>query len=248
MSVHPTAILAEDTLVRADSVVGPFAVLGIDGGAGGGAPVEVADGAVVSSHAVVMRGVRLGSGSLVLPGAVVDNDVPGNAIVGGNPAQIVGYRDSLASGPAHLVDPRRGDTVVPVEGVRLLPLQLATDLRGALTAIEFEALPFQVQRIFTVNEVPDGNVRGAHAHKVCHQFLWCVAGSLRCLVDDGTRRAEVLLSGEDGMGMYMPPGTWGTQYRYEAETVLNVAASHPYEAADYIRSYEEFLSFAAPPG
>lgn len=240
MAVHPTAIVAKDSFIRGAWDVGPFAVVGVDGAAGKGTPVEVADGAEVSSHAVVTRGVRLGAGCLVLPGAVVDTDVPVNAIVGGNPAQIVGYRDSLASGPAILVDPSRGDTEVPVDGVELLPLRLATDLRGALTAIECDELPFVVRRIFTVNEVPDGNVRGAHAHKQCHQFLWCVAGSLRCLVDDGTRRAEVLLSG-DGMGLYMPPRTWGTQYRYEAETVLNVAASHPYEAADYLRTYEEFL-------
>lgn len=101
-------------------------------------------------------------------------------------------------------------------------------------------MPFEARRIFTVNEVPRRKRPRGLRHKQCHQFLWCVAGSLRRLVDDCTRRAEVLPSG-DGMGLYMPPLTWGTQYRYEAETVLNVAASRPYEAADYICTYEEFL-------
>ena len=33
---------------------------------------------------------------------------------------------------------------------------------------------------------------------------------------------------------------WGTQYRYSADAVLLVLASHPYDAADYIRDYAEF--------
>jgi dTDP-4-dehydrorhamnose 3,5-epimerase-like enzyme len=177
----------------------------------------------------------------VLPGAIVETNVPGNSIVGGNPAQIQGYRDSLASGPAVLVDPSRGDREVPVDGVQLLPVQLARDLRGALAAVECSFIPFPVARIFTVNDVPDGNVRGAHAHRTCHQFLWCVAGSLRCLVDDGRRRSEVLVSA-DGLGLYMPPMTWGTQYRYVPGTVLNVAASHAYDSGDYIREYDEFTA------
>lgn len=243
MSVHETAIVAADTVLHAESHVGPFAVVGLDARLPSDGPVEIGRGAEISSHAVISRGVRLGPGCLVLAGAVVDTNVPGNSIVGGNPAQIMGYRDSVASGPALLIDPQRGDRDVLVDGVRLLPVQRARDLRGALAAVEYSAIPFPVARIFTVNDVPDGNVRGAHAHRTCHQFLWCVAGSLRCLVDDGSRRSEVLLSA-DGMGLYMPPMTWGTQYRYVPGTVVNVAASHEYDPADYIREYEEFLALA----
>jgi hypothetical protein len=244
LSVHETAIISADTVLHPDSRVGPFAVIGIDSAAASLGPVEVGRGAEVSSHAVITRGVRLGAGCLVLPGAVVENSVPGNSIVGGNPAHIMGYRDSLDAGPARLVDPSRGDRDVAVDGVKLLPVQLARDLRGALAAVECSFIPFPVERIFTVNDVPGGDVRGAHAHRTCHQFLWCVAGSLRCLVDDGKRRSEVLL-GADGLGLYMPPMTWGTQYRYVPGTVLNVAASHPYDSSDYIREYDEFIALAS---
>ena len=34
---------------------------------------------------------------------------------------------------------------------------------------------------------------------------------------------------------------WGTQYRYSADAVLLVLASHPYDAADYIRDHDQFL-------
>ena len=34
---------------------------------------------------------------------------------------------------------------------------------------------------------------------------------------------------------------WGTQYRYSTDAVLLVFASEPYDSADYIREYSEFL-------
>jgi UDP-2-acetamido-3-amino-2,3-dideoxy-glucuronate N-acetyltransferase len=35
--------------------------------------------------------------------------------------------------------------------------------------------------------------------------------------------------------------TWGIQYKYSKDAVLLVFASEHYLAADYIRSYDEFL-------
>ena len=37
---------------------------------------------------------------------------------------------------------------------------------------------------------------------------------------------------------------WGIQYKYSADAVLLVLASHPYDADDYIRDYDEFLAVA----
>jgi hypothetical protein len=34
---------------------------------------------------------------------------------------------------------------------------------------------------------------------------------------------------------------WATQYKYTSNAVLLVLASHPYDASDYIRNYEDFL-------
>jgi hypothetical protein len=88
--------------------------------------------------------------------------------------------------------------------------------------------------------VPSAELRGEHAHKACHQFLICVAGSCRALLDDGQNRKEVVLDRPD-VGLYMPPMIWGTQYQYTRDATLVVFASLPYQADDYIRTYEEFL-------
>ena len=58
--------------------------------------------------------------------------------------------------------------------------------------------------------------------------------------DDGSTRDEVRLA-TPHVALHVPPMTWGTQRRYTRDAVLLVLASHPYDAADYIRDYEEFL-------
>ena len=132
-----------------------------------------------------------------------------------------------------------------VPGVGLIGLTRADDLRGSLVAANFEQeLPFVPRRFFTVFGVPSTDVRGAHAHRRCHQLLVCVQGSVNAVVDDGTSRQEFVLDRPD-IGLHMEPMIWGTQYRYSADAVLLVLASDPYDAADYIRDHDTFLTEAA---
>ena len=131
-----------------------------------------------------------------------------------------------------------------MRGVATQPLTLTEDLRGSLMATEFSQLPFAPARLFTVFAVQGEHIRGSHAHRTCHQFLVCAAGTLSCVVDDGETREEILLD-HPGVGLYLPPMIWGTQYKYSGDAVLLVLASHAYDAADYIRDYDEFLGLAA---
>lgn len=48
-------------------------------------------GVRVGDNATVLAGVKLGDYCLVAPGAVVEDDVPPNGFVKGNPAQLVGF-------------------------------------------------------------------------------------------------------------------------------------------------------------
>ena len=136
---------------------------------------------------------------------------------------------------------RPGKQATPVADVTLHRFPVISDLRGGLTFGEFERdIPFTPLRYFMVTDVPNREIRGEHAHRVCHQFLICVRGSCAVVADDGQRRVEVMLDAPS-RGLYLPPMTWGVQYKYSADAVLLVFASHHYEAADYIRDYDEFL-------
>ncbi len=214
------------------------------------APVEtvVRRGASIGANATILPGVEIGRGAMVGAGAVVTRSVPPNAKVVGNPARVAGYiaespREQSSRTAAPLLS---GSVAGAVAGVRIHRLRVARDLRGSLAVGEFaDEVPFEVKRFFTVYDVPSQDVRGEHAHRTCHQFLLCVAGSAEVLVDDGRNREHIVLD-EPSVGVYMPPMTWGTQFRYSDDAVLLVFASHRYDPGDYIRSYDEFLALASP--
>jgi UDP-2-acetamido-3-amino-2,3-dideoxy-glucuronate N-acetyltransferase len=209
---------------------------------------HIGRGASIGAGAVVLPGLRIGARAMVGAGSVVTHDVPARAIVSGNPARIVGYVDAKRASEDEPVPAQRSAertvAATSVGGVTLHPLVLATDLRGSLAAGEFASqVPFAPRRFFMVFDVPGKDIRGEHAHRTCHQFLVCARGSLKVVVDDGTTSEEISLDSPD-FGLYLPPMVWAVQYKYSADALLLVFASDPYDPADYIRDYDEFLSLA----
>lgn len=260
--VDPDACLGQGCRIDAGAVLPAGCVLGDQVQVGANAvfvapapgtderAARVERGACIGALAVVMPGVAIASDAQVRPGAVVMRSVPHGAIVQGNPAEIIGYVDAT-SGDARQASLVRADfdgsvALLQVDGVTLRRLHVVPDLRGSLTVGEFERdIPFLPHRYFMVFGVPSREIRGEHAHRVCHQFLICVHGTCSVVVDDGRRRAEVRLDMLD-VGLHLPPMIWGTQYRYSPDAVLLVFASHHYDPDDYIRSYDEFLTLRRP--
>lgn len=211
----------------------------------------VRKGASIGANSTILPGIEIGAGALVGAGAVATRSVPPNAIVVGNPARIVGYVDAegqrgRGATPTLDADRETGEVIdTGVRGVRLVKLPQFRDVRGDLSVGEFEQhIPFHPRRYFVVYNVPSRETRGEHAHKTCHQFLICVAGTCNVMVDDGAARREFILN-RPTIGIHIPPKTWGTQYNYSADAVLLVFASELYDADDYVREYSEFRSFVA---
>lgn len=205
-------------------------------------------GASIGANATVLPGLTIGTRAMIGAGAVIVRSVPPNAIVVGNPARIVGYVDagklepSPSLPPAPRVAPDAPIRSTRVRGVTVHRLPFVEDMRGNLTAGEFErSVPFAVKRYFMVLDVPSAEVRGEHAHRFCHQFLVCARGSVSVVADDGAHREEVVLDAPC-VGIHLPPMVWGVQYRYSSDAVLLVFAFEYYDSADYIRDYEQFLT------
>lgn len=200
--------------------------------------------ASIGANATILPGLSVGENAMVGAGAVVTRSVPPNAIVVGNPARIIGYVEAKdRSGTAvqtHLFS-SPGVVLTTVKGVTMHTFRAVPDMRGNLTVGEFEReIPFAPRRYFLVYDVPTAETRGEHAHRRCHQFLVAVKGSVSVVADDGEKREEVMLDRKN-LGLYLPPMTWGIQYRYSTDAVLLVFASEYYDARDYIRDYSQFV-------
>jgi len=208
----------------------------------------VRSSASIGANATILPGIEIGAGALIGAGAVVIRSVPPLAIAVGNPARIVGYVDAEKSEfgvPLPSSSKIVGITATRVAGVTLHEFPLIKDMRGDLSVGEFErSAPFVPKRYFLVFDVPNREIRGEHAHRECRQFLVCVKGSVSIVADDGAKRQEFTLD-RLNFGVYLPPMVWGIQYKFSADAVLLVFASHYYDAADYVRDYAEFRRLKA---
>jgi dTDP-4-dehydrorhamnose 3,5-epimerase-like enzyme len=125
---------------------------------------------------------------------------------------------------------------------KLIQLQTFPDDRGVLAVGSTpKEIPFEVRRFFITSATSPSVVRGQHAHRVSHQFLVAVAGSIIATCDDGHTKTEHLLD-SSSVGLYMPPLTWGEQTSFSEGAKLLVLASELYAPEDYIQNYEEFIS------
>lgn len=99
------AVVGERTMIDMNAVLGARVMVGNDCHVGAGAvlagvleppsatPVIIEDGVLIGANAVVLEGVKIGKGAVVAAGAVVTENVPENAVVAGQPAKIVKYKD-----------------------------------------------------------------------------------------------------------------------------------------------------------
>lgn len=125
---------------------------------------------------------------------------------------------------------------------RLRPLAVRGDARGSLVAIEgLSDVPFAIARVYYVFGTTSGVDRGLHAHRRARQFAVAVRGSCTMLFDDGRRREQFRLD-DPASGLMIEPMMWHEMSDFSPDCVLLVLADGPYDEADYIRDYDQFLS------
>jgi UDP-2-acetamido-3-amino-2,3-dideoxy-glucuronate N-acetyltransferase len=192
-------------------------------------------GSTIGGNATILPGLTIGELAIVGAGSVVTKNVPNNAIVAGNPAKIIGYtNEKNVKSP---IDAYKSN------GVQEINFPIVKDSRGNLIAIEFEeCIPFRVKRFFSVFGVSNGQIRGEHAHKKCHQALIALSGTIDIETFDGKNRSSVRLI-SPGKGLIIEAGIWASQFNFSNDAILGVFASEEYNPNDYIRDVKEYLEF-----
>ncbi len=124
---------------------------------------------------------------------------------------------------------------------QIIDLPKIIDPRGNLTVAEGQKnVPFDVSRVYWVYDVPSGESRGGHAHRHCREFIIAVSGSFHVTLDDGHDRKTYHLN-HPYQGLLVETGIWRTLDDFSSGAVCLVLASDPFEEADYIRDYGDFL-------
>jgi len=125
---------------------------------------------------------------------------------------------------------------------RIVELPKVHEPRGNLTFIEGKRhIPFDIQRVYYLYDVPGGAERGGHAHKALHQLIIAMSGSFDVILDDGSNKQRFHLN-RSYYGLYVCPMMWRELDNFSSGSVCLVLASNLYDEADYYRDYNSFIT------
>ncbi len=125
---------------------------------------------------------------------------------------------------------------------RIIELPKIHDPRGNLTFLQNpDHIPFKIERVFWVYDVPGGEVRGGHAFKKQEQFIIAISGSFDVVIDDGNKK-QIFHLNRSYQGLHIPAGKWRSMENFSTNSLALVLSSTPYDADDYIRSYDDYIN------
>ena len=126
--------------------------------------------------------------------------------------------------------------------VQLIEIPKIHDIRGNLSVIEGNTIPFVSKRTYYLYDVPSGSSRGGHAHKEQHELLIALSGSFDVVLKDGNSEKTVTLN-KPNFGLLIVKGIWRELQNFSSGVVCLVMASDLFDESDYIRDYEDFELF-----
>jgi len=130
---------------------------------------------------------------------------------------------------------------VSVSNCRIIDLPKIADPRGNLTFVEGgNHVPFDIQRVYYLYDVPGGAERGGHAHKGLQQLIIAMSGSFDVVLDDGVDKKRIHLN-RSYNGLYVCPMIWRELDNFSSGSVCMVVASNSYDESDYYRDYGEYV-------
>jgi hypothetical protein len=126
--------------------------------------------------------------------------------------------------------------------MQIIQLPKIEDQRGNLSFIEEEnQIPFKIQRVYWIYDVPGGEFRGSHAFKETHEFIVALSGSFDVVLHDGKQEYRFSLN-RSYFGIYVPNMIWRTLENFSTNSLAMILASTSFSNDDYIRDFNLFLS------
>ena len=132
-----------------------------------------------------------------------------------------------------------------LDKVKIIDLPKMEDPRGNLTFIEEDnQIPFKIERVYWIYDVPGGQIRGGHAFKVQQEIVIALSGSFDVVIDSGSEKRTYSLN-RSYYGLFIPAGLWRQMKNFSTNSLAMVITSTKFSEIDYIRNYDEFLKYNA---
>lgn len=112
------------------------------------------------------------------------------------------------------------------------------DKRGSLIPIEFSKLSFKPVRVFSVFDVPKGEIRGNHSHYNTIQQIICIKGEVIVGLDYGDKIEEIKIL--PGQSVLVDKLVWDWQKFLTGHDHIIVLCSTNFDKNDYIEDREIF--------
>lgn len=133
--------------------------------------------------------------------------------------------------------------------VRMIEFEQRGDERGYLVVAEgMQDIPFEIKRVFYIYGSDRAVVRGQHANLRSEFVLINVAGSSKVKIKDGRGNEQVFVLDRAHTGIYIPKMVWKEMYDFSKDSVLLCLASEHYDAAEYIRDYDQYIDIVRQRG
>lgn len=124
--------------------------------------------------------------------------------------------------------------------VSLIDLPKILDARGNLSFFQNEdQVPFEIQRVYWIYDVPGGETRGGHAFIEQQEMIIALSGSFDVVLNDGSKEKKFTLN-RSYYGLYIPSKIWRHLENFSTNSLAFIVSDKPYKESDYIRDFTEF--------
>jgi hypothetical protein len=127
-----------------------------------------------------------------------------------------------------------------IEKAKIIELPKILDNRGNLSYFQSEdQVPFDIQRVYWIYDVPGGEQRGGHAYKNLQEFIVALSGSFDVVLHDGKNEKRISLN-RSYYGLYVPKMIWRQIENFSTNALAFIATDTLFSENDYVRDFETF--------